>query len=98
MPALLPPARARLHQPPQPGHQSRLCRALARGRRIIPEAGAHAALQSGPMSDIDDQGRTAPPVDGDELSILRGFLDFHRATFAWKTDGLDAAALNSTVG
>jgi uncharacterized damage-inducible protein DinB len=50
------------------------------------------------MSNIDEQGRTEPPVDGDELAILRGFLDFHRATFAWKCDGLDADALKRTVG
>jgi uncharacterized damage-inducible protein DinB len=47
------------------------------------------------MSDVDEQGRPEPPVDGDELSILRGFLDFHRATFAWKTD---TGELNRTVG
>jgi uncharacterized damage-inducible protein DinB len=50
------------------------------------------------MSDIDEQGRAEPPVDGDEPAILRGFLDFHRATFTWKADGLDAEALNRTVG
>jgi uncharacterized damage-inducible protein DinB len=50
------------------------------------------------MSDVDEQGRPEPPIDGDELSILRGFLDFHRATFAWKTNISDADALNRTVG
>jgi hypothetical protein len=50
------------------------------------------------MSDVDEHGRPDPPVDGDELAILRGFLDFHRATFAGKVDGLDADALNRTVG
>lgn len=32
MPALLPPARARLHQPAQAGHPSRLCRGPAAHR------------------------------------------------------------------
>jgi uncharacterized damage-inducible protein DinB len=29
---------------------------------------------------------------------LLGFLDYQRATFAWKTSGLDAAGLQATVG
>jgi uncharacterized damage-inducible protein DinB len=39
------------------------------------------------VTDVDDQGRT-----------LLGFLDFQRATLAWKTAGLDAAGLALTVG
>jgi uncharacterized damage-inducible protein DinB len=38
---------------------------------------------------IDDHGRPEPPLDGDEVSTLLGFLDYQRATLAWKTDGLD---------
>ncbi|MGI5267784.1 DinB family protein [Nonomuraea sp. CA-218870] len=49
------------------------------------------------MTQIDDQGRPEPPLDGDETSTLLGFLEFLRATFAWKCSGLDAAALNTTV-
>ncbi|WP_420888452.1 DUF664 domain-containing protein [Cellulosimicrobium cellulans] len=37
--------------------------------------------------------RTDPPVAADEVTTLRGFLDFHRDTLRWKTAGLDAAEL-----
>ncbi|MFR9722586.1 DinB family protein [Streptomyces sp. MS19] len=32
--------------------------------------------------------RPDPPLTGDERATLRGFLDHHRATLAWKCDGL----------
>jgi len=32
--------------------------------------------------------RPEPPLAGDERVTLRGFLDYHRATLAWKCDGL----------
>jgi hypothetical protein len=32
--------------------------------------------------------RPEPPLIADERTMLRGFLDFHRATLAWKCDGL----------
>src|SRR5215213_9113095 len=32
--------------------------------------------------------RPQPPVTGSEREMLRGFLDYHRATLAWKCDGL----------
>lgn len=44
-------------------------------------------------SDIDEHGRPKPPLDGDEWETLNGFLDFHRATLAWKCRGLTAAQL-----
>jgi uncharacterized damage-inducible protein DinB len=50
------------------------------------------------MTVIDAQGRTEPPTDGDEVETLLGFLDFQRATFAWKCSGLDAAGMAATVG
>ncbi|RBY96860.1 mini-circle protein [Blastococcus sp. TF02-8] len=50
------------------------------------------------MTILDEQGRPEPPMAGDEVSTLLGFLDFHRATLAWKTAGLDADALRVTVG
>lgn len=50
------------------------------------------------MTDVDEQGRPEPPIAGDEVSTVLGFLDFHRATLAWKCDGLDAEALAVTVG
>ena len=32
-----------------------------------------------------------PPIDGDEIATLIGSLERQRATFAWKSGGLDAA-------
>jgi hypothetical protein len=46
----------------------------------------------------DDQGRPGAPSAGDEVATLCGFLEFQRATFTWKTDGLDADGLRATVG
>jgi uncharacterized damage-inducible protein DinB len=48
--------------------------------------------------DIDEQGRREPPVAADETATLLGFLDYQRATFAWKCSRLDAAGLRATVG
>lgn len=50
------------------------------------------------MTIIDEHGRPEPPLDGDEVATLLGFLDFQRATFAWKVRGLDRAGLTATVG
>lgn len=50
------------------------------------------------MTEWDAHGRPEPPVDGDEVATLNGFLEFQRATLAWKCDGLDRAGLTSTVG
>jgi uncharacterized damage-inducible protein DinB len=50
------------------------------------------------MTDVDEQGRPEPPITGDETATLLGFLDFQRATLAWKTAGLDAAGFTATVG
>jgi uncharacterized damage-inducible protein DinB len=54
------------------------------------------------MTDSDgqdriEQGRIEPPPAGDELAVLTGFLDYQRATLAWKTRGLDAEGLQVTV-
>jgi uncharacterized damage-inducible protein DinB len=49
------------------------------------------------MTDVDEQGRPEPPVAGDESATLLGFLEFQRATLAWKCEGLDAAGLGTTV-
>ena len=49
------------------------------------------------MTVIDEQGRPEPPVAADEVSTLLGFLEFQRATFAWKCDGLDADGLRASV-
>ena len=47
---------------------------------------------------MDEQGRAEPPVDADELATLVGFLEFQRATMAWKCRGVDAAGMQATVG
>lgn len=50
------------------------------------------------MTDVDDQGRIEPPIAADEVGTLLGFLDYQRQTFAWKSGGLDATGLQTTVG
>ena len=50
------------------------------------------------MTDVDEHGRPEPPLAADEAGTLLGFLDYQRATFAWKCAGLDAAGLAATVG
>lgn len=39
--------------------------------------------------------RTDPPENADELTTLRGFLDYHRATFRLKTAGLTREQLGT---
>ncbi|MFX0537809.1 DinB family protein [Ornithinimicrobium sp. Y1847] len=46
---------------------------------------------------LDDQGRPEPPFAADEAGTLLGFLDFQRATLAWKTEGLDDEALRASL-
>jgi uncharacterized damage-inducible protein DinB len=50
------------------------------------------------VTTLDEHGRPEPPLEGDEIATLLGFLDFHRATLAWKCAGLDAAALATRLG
>jgi hypothetical protein len=50
------------------------------------------------MTVIDDHGRPEPPLAADEAETLVGFLEYQRATFAWKCRGLDATGLNTSVG
>jgi len=50
-----------------------------------------------PMADIDEHGRPQPPLAGDEFATLLGFLEYQRATFAWKCSGLDATGLRANV-
>ncbi|MBT2231128.1 DinB family protein [Nonomuraea sp. NEAU-A123] len=49
------------------------------------------------MIDLDEQGRPEPPLAADEVGTLLGFLEYQRATLAWKCAGLDAAGLSATV-
>ena len=50
------------------------------------------------MPRVDEQGRPKPPLAADEATTLLGWLDFLRATVAWKCSGLDSAALRLAVG
>ena len=50
------------------------------------------------MTTIDDHGRPEPPINAGETETLLGFLDYQRATLAWKCRGLDAAGLQAKVG
>ena len=50
------------------------------------------------MTDLDEHGRPEPPLEADEVTMLLAFLDYQRATLAWKCGGLDAAGLTARVG
>lgn len=50
------------------------------------------------MTDVDEHGRPEPPLAADEATMLRAFLDYQRATLAWKTEGLGSQELRATVG
>ncbi|NNN04055.1 MAG: DinB family protein [Acidimicrobiaceae bacterium] len=47
---------------------------------------------------VDEHGRPEPPLVGDDATMLLAFLDYHRATFAWKVRGLGSEGLNATTG
>jgi hypothetical protein len=36
------------------------------------------------MTQVDDVGRPEPPLAADEAGTLLGFLEYQRATLAWK--------------
>jgi len=46
---------------------------------------------------LDDVGRPEPPVAAPEIETLLGFLDFQRATLAWKCEGLDEQGLRQRI-
>ena len=50
------------------------------------------------MADVDEYGRPEPPQAADEADTLIGFLEYQRATFAWKCSGPDAVGMRATVG
>jgi uncharacterized damage-inducible protein DinB len=50
------------------------------------------------MFDIDEHGRPDPPLAAGEAATLLGFLDWQRATLAWKCAGLDQTGLTARVG
>ena len=46
---------------------------------------------------LDEQGRPEPPLAGDEIATLLGFLDLQRATLEWKCRGLSDAQLSAPL-
>jgi uncharacterized damage-inducible protein DinB len=51
------------------------------------------------MSDTTSPAdRPEPPLAADELATALGFLDYQRATFAWKCSGLDSAGMTARIG
>jgi uncharacterized damage-inducible protein DinB len=46
---------------------------------------------------IDEYGRPEPPLAGDEVATLLGFLDYQRATLAWKCSGLSDGQLRTRL-
>ncbi len=50
------------------------------------------------MTKLDQHGRPEPPVNADETATILGFLEFHRATLAWKCARVDANGMRATVG
>ncbi len=46
------------------------------------------------VSIVDEHGRPEPPLAAGEVATLLGFLEYQRATLAWKCAGLGAEALN----
>jgi uncharacterized damage-inducible protein DinB len=49
------------------------------------------------MTELDEYGRPDPPGAGTETETLLGFLDYQRATLAWKCRGVDAAGLRTMI-
>ena len=49
------------------------------------------------MAALDEHGRPQPPLAADEIGTLLGFLEYQRATMAWKCGDVDAAGLGATV-
>ena len=50
------------------------------------------------MTNSDASIPPGPPAAGTEIDTLLGSLERQRRTFAWKSGGLDAAGLRSTLG
>jgi uncharacterized damage-inducible protein DinB len=46
---------------------------------------------------MDAADRTDPPLEADEPTMLRAFLDYHRDTLRWKVDGLTQEQLAQTL-
>jgi hypothetical protein len=53
--------------------------------------------EGAPVTQPDEQTQPEPLIAGDEAATLLNFLERQRATFAWKTGGLDASGLRATL-
>jgi uncharacterized damage-inducible protein DinB len=49
------------------------------------------------VSDLDEYGRPETPLAASEIDTLLGFLDYQRATLAWKCSALDADGLRADL-
>jgi uncharacterized damage-inducible protein DinB len=78
------------------GHWPQFTRPEDLGRAILDAMASHTG--DALTTQVDDHGRPEPPLAADEAATLLGFLDYQRATLAWKAGGLDAAGLNTSVG
>jgi hypothetical protein len=63
-----------------------------------PTSGRRPRLGWPLVAELDEHGRPEPPLAGNEVDTLLGFLDFQLATLAWKCGGLDMAGMTATVG
>lgn len=46
---------------------------------------------------LDEHGRPEPPAAADETTMLLAYLDYQRATFAWKSLGLGSEGLSTRI-
>ena len=69
--------------------------------RVLAFLGALTGPEQTPASTnaaaLDEHGRPEPPLATGETATLLGFLEYQRATLAWKCAGLDAAGLQKQV-
>lgn len=70
------------------GHWPQFTRPVDLGRCIVERAY---------VSHVDEHGRIHPPVAAGETLTALGFLDYQRATLAWKTAGLGEEGLRATA-
>jgi uncharacterized damage-inducible protein DinB len=49
------------------------------------------------VTEFDEYGRPEAPLAADESTTLIGFLEYQRATLAWKCAGLDSTGLRATI-
>ena len=60
-------------------------------------AGRVVASVASMTQTFDKDTRTEAPIRADEVTALRGFLDYHRDTFRWKCSGLTQQQLAQSL-